>query len=267
MRPTSRVKLSPRRAPQLPAGFGVVFDRRNAVGELAVGEIKLGRHADIAQPDRPALGVVGRQQIPARPSPPAPPRASSRDRPRRRCRYSCRARRSAKADAPRRRRERRGRAHSVRRRRCAASRCSRPSIPPRSGGRSPAAASAARSTLSGVCLPSVSSAIRRHSPFAGSMTRILAHSPSRSMARKNTPGSLPQRANRSGVRKNKCTGWPRMPCAAQARCRAPRGSRWWRRRSRPDSPPRTVSRLPVSRSCNSARHAVADASNDSSRVR
>ena len=211
MRPTSRARLSPRRCRNCRPASVSSSIAANAVGKFAVREIKLRRHADIAQRRSAAARCRRRRAVRGRPSPPAPPQASSRDRPRRRCRCSCRARRSAKADARRRRQETRALANSARRRRCAASRCSRPAIPHRSGRPTARCSNAARSTLSGVCLPSLSSTIRRHRPLAGSITRILAHSPSRSMARKNTPGSLPQRANRSGARKNRCSGWPSTP--------------------------------------------------------
>ena len=58
--------------------------------------------------------------------------------------------------------------------------------------------SASRSMVSGVCLPSVSSTMMRHSAFAGSTIRMFAHKPSRSMARKNVPGSLPQSLQQVG---------------------------------------------------------------------
>ena len=145
---------------------GLVLDRRHIAGECAVREMKLGRHAHVAQADRPPFGCRMTQEDWRRPSPATPRQASSQDRRRRRCRYSCRARRSATAGAPRRRRGTRGPWRSARRPHSCASRCLCPSTPRRSAGLMPVGAK-----LCGRCCPE--SACRRCRAPSAAIIRSL----------------------------------------------------------------------------------------------
>ena len=74
----------------------------------------MARGLDVALADLPALGLVGREKAPARPTLSASRQASRTGRWRRRRRCSCQARRSGSPDAPRRRRGIRGPARSCR---------------------------------------------------------------------------------------------------------------------------------------------------------
>jgi hypothetical protein len=78
--------------------------------------------------------------------------------------------------------------------------------------------SASLSIDSGVCLPSLSITIRRHMALSGSTTRIFAHNPSRSMARKNVPSALPTRLRKSGARKGGPGNPNTLPGQPMTRC-------------------------------------------------